>query len=131
MRRFRICRYDPERSAPPRMQAYDFAAHGDERMLLDALIRLKAIHPSLSSRRSCREDGARILSLAVKVARVLSLWAVSSVFKLCMVRNWLVWQAPQPPISHVCHSSLAGENQHNAFRPTTGPTVCRPAARTT
>jgi succinate dehydrogenase / fumarate reductase iron-sulfur subunit len=55
MRRFHIYRYDPERDAPPRMQAYDFEAHDDERMLLDALIRLKAIDPSLSFRRSCRE----------------------------------------------------------------------------
>ena len=54
MRRFHIYRYDPERDAPPRMQAYDFEAHDDERMLLDALIRLKAIDPSLSLRRSCR-----------------------------------------------------------------------------
>ncbi len=55
MRRFHIYRYDPERDAPPRMQAYDFEARDDERMLLDALIRLKAIDPSLSFRRSCRE----------------------------------------------------------------------------
>jgi succinate dehydrogenase / fumarate reductase iron-sulfur subunit len=37
------------------MQAYDFEARDDERMLLDALIRLKGIDPSLSFRRSCRE----------------------------------------------------------------------------
>jgi succinate dehydrogenase / fumarate reductase iron-sulfur subunit len=37
------------------MQAYDFEARDDERMLLDALTRLKAIDPSLSFRRSCRE----------------------------------------------------------------------------
>ena len=55
MRRFLIYRYDPERDAPPRMQAYDVEACDDERMLLDALIRLKAIDPSLSFRRSCRE----------------------------------------------------------------------------
>jgi len=55
MRRFHIYRYDPERDAPPRLQAYDFEAGDGERMLLDALIRLKAIDPSLSFRRSCRE----------------------------------------------------------------------------
>src|SRR5689334_19083333 len=55
MRRFHIYRYDPERDAPPRMQAYEFEARDDERMLLDALIRLKAIDPGLSFRRSCRE----------------------------------------------------------------------------
>ena len=52
MRRIHIYRYDPEREAPPRMQAYDFEARDDARMLLDALIRLKGIDPSLSFRRS-------------------------------------------------------------------------------
>ena len=55
MRRFQVYRYDPERDAPPRLQAYDLEVGGDERMLLDALIRLKGIDPSLSFRRSCRE----------------------------------------------------------------------------
>ncbi len=55
MRRFHIYRYDPECDAPPRLQDYDFEAGNGERMLLDALIRLKAIDPSLSFRRSCRE----------------------------------------------------------------------------
>ena len=55
MRRFHIYRYDPERDAPPRLESYDFEARDDERMLLDALIRLKAIDPTLSFRRSCRE----------------------------------------------------------------------------
>jgi succinate dehydrogenase / fumarate reductase iron-sulfur subunit len=55
MRRFHVYRYDPERDAPPRMQVYELKARDDEPMLLDALIRLKAIDPSLSFRRSCRE----------------------------------------------------------------------------
>lgn len=54
MRRFHVYRrYDPERDAPPRMQVYELKARDDEPMLLDALIRLKAIDPSLSFRRSC------------------------------------------------------------------------------
>jgi succinate dehydrogenase / fumarate reductase, iron-sulfur subunit len=55
MRRIHVYRYDPERDAPPRMQTYELAALDGERMLLDALIRLKATDPSLSFRRSCRE----------------------------------------------------------------------------
>jgi succinate dehydrogenase/fumarate reductase-like Fe-S protein len=55
MRRFHIYRCDLERDVPPRMQAYDFEAGDGDRMLLDALIRIKAIDPSLSFRRSCRE----------------------------------------------------------------------------
>lgn len=55
MRRFQIYRYDPDRDASPRMQAFDLELDPGDRMLLDALIRLKAIDPSLSFRRSCRE----------------------------------------------------------------------------
>ena len=55
MHHFQIYRYDPDQDALPRMQTYDLEiAHGD-RMLLDVLIKLKAIDPSLSFRRSCRE----------------------------------------------------------------------------
>ncbi|MBS0445134.1 MAG: succinate dehydrogenase iron-sulfur subunit [Proteobacteria bacterium] len=55
MHTFQIYRYDPESDATPRMQTLDLeVAHGD-RMLLDVLIRLKALDPTLSFRRSCRE----------------------------------------------------------------------------
>ncbi|HEV2219050.1 MAG TPA: 2Fe-2S iron-sulfur cluster-binding protein, partial [Casimicrobiaceae bacterium] len=53
--RFRIYRYDPEQDAKPRLQEYDIALDPHDRMLLDALIRLKAVDDSLSFRRSCRE----------------------------------------------------------------------------
>ncbi|HEX6018805.1 MAG TPA: succinate dehydrogenase iron-sulfur subunit [Burkholderiaceae bacterium] len=54
-RRFQIYRYDPDRDEPPRMQQLTLELDGSERMLLDALIRLKSVDPSLSFRRSCRE----------------------------------------------------------------------------
>lgn len=54
-RRFVVYRFDPERDAGPRMQQFDLTLAGDERMLLDALLKLKAMDPSLSFRRSCRE----------------------------------------------------------------------------
>ena len=53
--KFRIYRYDPERDAAPRMQDYDVALDPHDRMLLDALIRLKAHDDTLAFRRSCRE----------------------------------------------------------------------------
>jgi succinate dehydrogenase / fumarate reductase, iron-sulfur subunit len=53
--KFRIYRYDPEKDAKPRLQEYDIALDPHDRMLLDALIRLKTIDDSLSFRRSCRE----------------------------------------------------------------------------
>jgi succinate dehydrogenase / fumarate reductase, iron-sulfur subunit len=54
-RTFMIYRYDPDADAKPRMQQFDIELAGDERMLLDALIKLKAADPTLSFRRSCRE----------------------------------------------------------------------------
>jgi hypothetical protein len=53
--KFRIYRYDPERDEKPRLQDYDAALDPDDRMLLDALIRLKTVDDTLSFRRSCRE----------------------------------------------------------------------------
>ena len=55
MHQFRIYRFDPDSDTAPRMQTYDLEIGDSERMLLDVLIRLKAIDPSLSFRRSCRE----------------------------------------------------------------------------
>jgi succinate dehydrogenase / fumarate reductase iron-sulfur subunit len=53
--KFRIYRYDPERDEKPRLQDYEVALDPHDRMLLDALIRLKTTDDSLSFRRSCRE----------------------------------------------------------------------------
>ena len=55
MHTFHIYRYDPDRAAAPQMQTLALDIGGGERMLLDALMKLKAIDPSLSFRRSCRE----------------------------------------------------------------------------
>jgi succinate dehydrogenase / fumarate reductase iron-sulfur subunit len=54
-RTFNIYRYDPEKDAKPYMQTIEVELDGHERMLLDALMKLKAQDPSLSFRRSCRE----------------------------------------------------------------------------
>ena len=53
--KFRIQRYDPDRDAKPRMQDYDVEMGPSDRMLLDALVRIKTIDDTLSLRRSCRE----------------------------------------------------------------------------
>lgn len=52
---FRIYRFDPEKDAKPYMKDYDIELQPTDRMLLDALIRIKAADDSLSLRRSCRE----------------------------------------------------------------------------
>jgi len=54
-RTFQIYRYDPDRDERPQMQTLALEVDGSERMLLDALIKLKSVDPTLSFRRSCRE----------------------------------------------------------------------------
>ena len=53
--RFSIYRYNPESADRPRMQHYDIALEPTDRMLLDALVRIKAHDDTLAFRRSCRE----------------------------------------------------------------------------
>jgi succinate dehydrogenase / fumarate reductase iron-sulfur subunit len=55
MHTFHIYRYDPDLDAMPRMQSLELEVHSGDRMLLDVLMRLKALDPSLAFRRSCRE----------------------------------------------------------------------------
>ena len=54
-RTFQIYRYDPDTDAKPYMQTIEVELDGNERMLLDALMKLKAVDPTISFRRSCRE----------------------------------------------------------------------------
>ena len=53
--RFQIYRYNPDMDAKPRMQYYDVAMEPTDRMLLDALVRIKIEDDTFSFRRSCRE----------------------------------------------------------------------------
>jgi succinate dehydrogenase / fumarate reductase, iron-sulfur subunit len=53
--KFRIYRYDPDKDATPYMKDYDIELEPTDRMLLDALIRIKEVDDSLSLRKSCRE----------------------------------------------------------------------------
>ena len=53
--KFEIYRYNPEQDDKPYMKSYDITLEPSDRMLLDALIRIKAVDDSLSLRRSCRE----------------------------------------------------------------------------
>ncbi|MEE9580063.1 MAG: succinate dehydrogenase iron-sulfur subunit [Nitrosomonadaceae bacterium] len=53
--RFSIYRYDPDKDKKPYMQEYDIVLEPADKMLLDALIRIKVVDDSLSLRRSCRE----------------------------------------------------------------------------
>ena len=55
VRTFHIYRYDPDKDAKPFMQKVEIELEGNERMLLDALLKIKAQDPTLAFRRSCRE----------------------------------------------------------------------------
>src|SRR6188472_3070095 len=55
LRTFQIYRYDPDSGTAPAMKTMQVELDSSDRMLLDALMKLKAIDPSLSFRRSCRE----------------------------------------------------------------------------
>ncbi len=54
-RTFEIYRFDPDRDAKPYMQTLEVELDGNERMLLDVLMKLKKLDPTISFRRSCRE----------------------------------------------------------------------------
>ena len=53
--RFSIYRFNPESGHAPWMQDYDLDFPIDGKMLLDAILALKEIDPTISVRRSCRE----------------------------------------------------------------------------
>ena len=54
--RFSIYRYDPDKDSRPRMQDITVELQPTDKMLLDALMRIKSdVDDSLSFRRSCRE----------------------------------------------------------------------------
>ncbi len=53
--KFQILRYNPDADAKPHFQEYDIALEPSDRMLLDALIRIKSVDDTLALRRSCRE----------------------------------------------------------------------------
>ncbi|CEN55586.1 succinate dehydrogenase iron-sulfur subunit [Candidatus Methylopumilus turicensis] len=53
--KFSIYRFNPDVDKDPYMQEYDIELVPDTRMLLDALIQIKALDDTLSMRKSCRE----------------------------------------------------------------------------
>lgn len=53
--RFSIYRYNPEKDQEPYMQDYAVDLQPGDRMLLDALLRIKEVDETLAMRKSCRE----------------------------------------------------------------------------
>ena len=52
---FKVYLYDPDKDAKPYMKEYNVELGSTDRMLLDAIMRIKEMDDSLSIRRSCRE----------------------------------------------------------------------------
>ena len=53
--KFSIYRFNPETDAKPYMQSYDIELQPSDRMLLDAILRIKEQDDTLTLRKSCRE----------------------------------------------------------------------------
>jgi len=53
--RISIYRYDPDQDAKPYMKEYDVPVEPADRMLLDLLVKVKAMDDTFAFRRSCRE----------------------------------------------------------------------------
>lgn len=53
--KFNVYRYNPETDAKPYMQSYEVELKSTDRMLLDAILRIKEMDDTLSLRKSCRE----------------------------------------------------------------------------
>ena len=50
-----IYRYDPDKDEKPYLRDYDVQLEHSDRMLLDALVKVKVMDDSIAFRRSCRE----------------------------------------------------------------------------
>ncbi len=98
--KFRIQRYDPAKDAKPYMQDYDVAMEPSDRMLLDALVRIKAVDDTLSLRRSCREgicgsdamniNGKNGLACVTKLAEVSEPVVIKPLPGLPIIRDLIV-----------------------------------------
>jgi succinate dehydrogenase / fumarate reductase, iron-sulfur subunit len=98
--RFSIYRYNPESDAKPRMQDYDITLEPSDRMLLDALVRIKETDDTFSFRRSCREgvcgsdamnvNGKNRLACITKLTEIKEPVAIRPLPGLPVIRDLIV-----------------------------------------
>jgi succinate dehydrogenase / fumarate reductase iron-sulfur subunit len=96
----RIFRYDPDRDTAPYMKDYDVRLEPSDRMLLDALVKVKAADDTLAFRRSCREgvcgsdainiNGRNGLACITKVAEVREPVVLKPLPGLPVIRDLIV-----------------------------------------
>ena len=102
--RMRIFRYDPDRDARPYMKDYDVPLQPSDRMLLDALVRVKELDDGFSFRRSCREgvcgsdamniNGRNGLACITKIAEVKEPVELKPLPGLPVIRDLIVDMSP-------------------------------------
>jgi succinate dehydrogenase / fumarate reductase iron-sulfur subunit len=100
----RIFRYDPDRDARPYMKDYDVPLQPSDRMLLDALVRVKELDDGFSFRRSCREgvcgsdamniNGRNGLACITKIAEVKEPVELKPLPGLPVIRDLIVDMSP-------------------------------------
>src|SRR3954468_16133238 len=98
--KFRIQRYDPDRDEKPYFKEYDVEPGPSDRMLLDALIRIKTMDDTLALRRSCREgvcgsgalniNGSNALACPTKLAELKSPVPIRPLPGLPIIRDLIV-----------------------------------------
>src|SRR5260370_7266210 len=106
--RFRIFRYDPDKDEKPHMQDYDVRLDPHDRMLLDALVRVKEQDDSLSLRRSCREGvcGSDAMNINGKNG-------LASIPKLADLKAPLhLLPLPAPPAAPALHAHFTPSTSH-------------------
>jgi len=96
----KIFRYDPDRDAKPYMKDYEVKLEPSDRMLLDALVKVKEQDDSFAFRRSCREgvcgsDGMNIngrngLACITKIADVKTPVVIKPLPGLPVIRDLIV-----------------------------------------
>ena len=95
-----IYRYDPDRDAKPYMKDYEVQLEDSDRMLLDALVKVKAQDDTLAFRRSCREgvcgsdalniNGKNRLACVTKVAELPGHVTIRPLPGLPVIRDLIV-----------------------------------------
>ena len=98
--KFRIQRYDPDKDETFYMQDYDVEMGPSDRMLLDALVRIKALDDTLALRRSCREgvcgsdamniNGKNALACVTKLTEVSQPVVIKPLPGLPIIRDLIV-----------------------------------------
>src|SRR6187200_3380594 len=98
--KLRIKRYDPDKDQKPYLQDFDVELGPTDVMLLDVLMRIKALDDTLSLRRSCREgicgsdamniNGKNRLACITKVTEVKEPVVIRPLPGLPIIRDLIV-----------------------------------------